>query len=83
MILCFSDTDKVRGVLCFGGLQMLVVEVAVGLWTKGAKGMKSLPVLPGEKFRRYNSLVNDEAEPTIFVVQHTSQAYPAYLITYH
>jgi hypothetical protein len=62
---------------------MLVAEVAVGLWTKGAKGMKTLPLLPGEKFRRYNSLVNDEAEPTIFVVQHTSQAYPAYLITYH
>ena len=63
--------------------QMLVAEVAVGLWTKGAKGMRTCPLLPGEKYRRYNSLVNDEAEPSIFVVQHTSQAYPAYLITYH
>jgi hypothetical protein len=62
---------------------MLVAEVAVGRWTKGAKGMRNCPLLPGEKFRRYNSLVNDEASPSIFVVQHTSQAYPAYLISYH
>jgi len=62
---------------------MLVVEVAVGLYTKGAKGMRACPLLPGERFRRYNSLVNDEASPSIFVVQHTSQAYPSFLITYH
>ncbi len=41
------------------------------------------PLLPGEKYRRYHSLVNNEANPSIFVVQHTSQAYPAYLITFH
>ena len=63
--------------------QMLLAEVAVGLWAKGAQGMRSCPVLPGEKYRRYNSLVNDVTAPSIFVVQHTSQAYPAYLITYH
>ena len=62
---------------------MLVVEVAVGLWAKGAKGMRDWPLLPGEKYWKYNSLVNNVAEPTIFVVQDKSQAYPAYLITYH
>ncbi len=41
------------------------------------------PLLPGEKYRRYNSLVDNEADPSIFVVQHSSQAYPAYLLTFH
>ena len=50
---------------------------------QGDKGMRMCPLLPGEAYRRYNSLVNDEDAPSIFVVQHTSQAYPAYLVTYH
>lgn len=66
-----------------GQRQMLVVEVAVGRWAQGKRGLKSCPVIPGEKYTRYNSLVNDPGNPSIFVVQHSSQAYPAYLITYH
>ena len=41
------------------------------------------PLQPGETFRRYHSLVNDAASPSIFVVQHSSQAYPAYIIDFH
>ena len=37
----------------------------------------------GQQYARYNSLVNNVKDPSIFVVQHSSQAYPAYLITYH
>jgi hypothetical protein len=66
-----------------GQKQMLLVEVVVGRWTKGGRGMKMCPLLPGEKYKRYDSLVDNPADPTIFVVQHSSQAYPAYLITYH
>ena len=62
---------------------MLLVDVAVGQSTTGSEGMKAYPLLPGEKYKRYNSLVNDVKNPRIFVVQHSSQAYPAYLITYH
>jgi poly [ADP-ribose] polymerase 7/11/12/13 len=69
--------------LANGQKQMLLAEVVVGRWAKGQKGLKECPLLPGEAYRRYNSLVNDVANPSIFVVQHTSQAYPAYLITYH
>ena len=43
----------------------------VGRWTRGAPGLKSCPLLPGEEFRRYNSLVDKEADPHIFVVQVT------------
>ena len=43
----------------------------MGRWTRGAPGLKSCPLLPGEEFRRYNSLVDKEADPRIFVVQVT------------
>jgi hypothetical protein len=75
--------DYARKVPSSGGLrQMLVVEVMVGKWTKGKKRMKVCPLLPGERYNRFNSLVNDQSDPSIFVVHHSNQAYPAYLITY-
>jgi poly [ADP-ribose] polymerase 7/11/12/13 len=66
-----------------GQRKMLVAEVVVGMWTKGRQGMREMPLLPGERFRRYHALVNDEQSPSIFVVQHSSQAYPAYLLAFH
>ena len=75
-------SDDYACTLPSGQKQMLVAEVVVGRWTKGAKGIKIYPELPGS-FQRYDSLVNDEADPSIFVVQHSSAAYPAYLIYYH
>ena len=45
--------------------------------------MKQYPLLPGEQHKRYDSLADRETDPSVFVVQHSSQAYPAYLITYH
>ena len=69
--------------LSSGQRQMLVVEVVVGRWTTGRAGLKECPLIPGEKYRRFNSLSNREDDPSIFVIQHTSQAYPAYVITYH
>jgi len=45
--------------------------------------MRMPPLVSGEQYIRFDSLVDDEANPTIFVVQEGSQAYPAYLITYH
>ena len=63
--------------------QMLLVDVLLGRWAKGAKGMKMPPLLPGESQSRFNSLVDNVDDPTIFVVQHSNQAYPSFLITYH
>ena len=65
-----------------GQKQLIVAEVLVGKWVKGQQGMKVYPPLPGEKYKKYNSLVNNAANPSIFVVQQSSQAYPAYLLTY-
>ena len=62
---------------------MLVAEVALGRWAAGRGPMQECPLLPGEQYTRYNSLVNSVADPTIFVVQHSNQCYPAYAVTYH
>ena len=69
--------------LVSGKKQMLVAEVVVGQWAQGAGGMKTCPLLPGHKYHSYNSLCDNTDNPSIFVIQHTSQAYPAYVITYH
>ena len=63
--------------------QMMLVDVLVGLSTQGAEGMRVYPLLPGQSYAGYNSLVNRVQDPSIFVVQHSNQAYPSYLITYH
>ena len=65
-----------------GRRQMLVASVALGRCTKGRKGERMPPLLPESQFDRFNSFVNDEANPSIFVVQDGSQAYPKYRITY-
>ena len=69
--------------LASGDKQMMLVDVLAGLSTQGAQGMKVCPFLPGQSYARYNSLVNRVQDPSIFVVQHSNQAYPSYLITYH
>jgi len=66
-----------------GQHKMIVAEVLVGRSTKGRQGDKKMPPLPGEAYKKYNSLVDSVADPSIFVVQHSNQAYPAYLLTYH
>jgi hypothetical protein len=62
--------------------KMLLNRVIVGEWVQGAPGMKLYPLAKGEQWRQCNSLVNDEKHPSIFVIQHAYQAYPAYVITY-
>ncbi len=61
--------------------KMLLNRVIVGQWVKGEEGMKLYPKVKGEKYQ-YHSLVNDEKNPSIFVIQHSNQTYPAYVITY-
>ena len=77
----YSD-DYARSLGGSGQKQMLLVDVLVGRFAQGKEGMKVCPLLPGAEFARYNSLVDRPTDPSIFVVQHSNQAYPAYLITY-
>jgi poly [ADP-ribose] polymerase 7/11/12/13 len=79
----YSDSYACR--TASGKKKMLVVDVVVGLWTQGCKGLKQMPLLPqaGGGYLRYHSLVDSTEDPSVFVVQQTGQGYPAYLITYH
>jgi poly [ADP-ribose] polymerase 7/11/12/13 len=78
-----SYSNNFACILPNGQRQMLAAEVVVGRCARGSAGMRQCPLLPRERFKRFNSLVDNEANPSIFVVQNSSQAYPAYLITYH
>ena len=78
-----SYSDIFAGVLPTGQKCLIAAYVVVGRWAPGRSGMKSCPLLPGESFRRYNSLVDNVDNPSMFVIQEPGQAYPAYLITYH
>ena len=67
-----------------GQKQMMIVDVLIGRTTKGSKGMKKPPLVPGKgPYTHYNAFVDDEAHPSIFVIQYSNQAYPLYVITYH
>ena len=73
--------------LACGKREMLLNRVLVGLSTKGKKGTKLYPKVQAsgasaQSSVLYHSLVDDLQSPTIFVVRHSYQAYPAYLITY-
>lgn len=76
-------SDSYARCLPSGKKQMLLVDVLVGRHTQGAKGMKTCPQVPGEGYNRFNSLVDNVERPSIYVVQHSHQAYPKYLITYY
>mmetsp|Transcript_63191 Transcript_63191/g.131430 ORF Transcript_63191/g.131430 Transcript_63191/m.131430 type:complete len:520 (+) Transcript_63191:145-1704(+) len=70
------------------GLRTTVVaRVVVGQWTQGRTGMKAPPPLPGQPGQRYDSLVDRGSgapwdQPSIFVIQDTVSAYPAYVVSY-
>lgn len=64
-----------------GSRQMLMCLVMTGIPCLGGEHQKG--VLPfRHKPYRYNSAVDSLSNPEIFIVQHPSAAYPAYLITY-
>ena len=65
-----------------GNQHMFVCSVLIGEYTKGTRDMKVAPSLrPGSK-DVFDSLVNNEKDPTIFVALTDAQAYPEYLITF-
>ena len=59
------------------------VDTAVGRWAQGRQGMQLPPNRPdGAPGDRYDTLVDNVRGPSIFVVPQSSQAYPAYVLTY-
>ncbi len=63
---------------------MFLAKVLVGSYTLGRQNYRKPPPLyPGQPYgRTYDSCVNDESNPEIYVVFDTAQCYPEYVIEY-
>ncbi|MED6253919.1 hypothetical protein ATANTOWER_008100 [Ataeniobius toweri] len=72
----FSPADK-------SGLKRLyVARVLTGRYTVGHPAMKTPPPRGAEAADCFDSLVDNQQQPAIFVIFHDDQAYPEYLITF-
>ena len=78
----YSAQDKYAKPHTDGTRRMFVCNVIIGEYTKGTKKMKAAPELPSDTNKRYDTLVDDESNPTIYVAMKDGQAYPEYVITY-
>lgn len=65
------------------GLKRLyVARVLTGRYTVGNSSMKATPPRGSDPTDCFDSLVNNQQQPTMFVIFHDDQAYPEYLITF-
>ncbi|XP_063049641.1 protein mono-ADP-ribosyltransferase PARP14-like, partial [Engraulis encrasicolus] len=66
-----------------GEKRMYLARVLVGDYTKGAGGMICPPAKnPRNAADTYDSMTDNPANPTMFIVFHDVQAYPEYIITF-
>ena len=66
-----------------GDRSMYLARVLVGKHTAGKQGMKTPPAIDtSRKEILYDSVVNKDENPTIFVVFNDFHVYPKYLITF-
>ena len=63
--------------------KMYIAKVLVGEYTKGEKGMKAPPSKndPKNPGVRYDSVVDNIRNPTMYVIFQDNQYYPEYLLT--
>ncbi|XP_034020346.1 protein mono-ADP-ribosyltransferase PARP14-like isoform X2 [Thalassophryne amazonica] len=73
---CFSPPDT------SGLKRVLVARVLTGRYTVGVKSMVAPPPRAADPTDCYDSLVDNQQKPTMFVIFHDNQAYPEYLITF-
>lgn len=59
---------------------MLLADVVTGAYATGRRGMRTPPINRGIDL--FDSVVDDEFAPSIFVVFKDASAYPKYLIKY-
>lgn len=65
-----------------GEKHMYLCQVLTGDYTSGKSGMVAPPSKTLNSVERYDSVVDNEANPQIFVVFHDNHAYPEYLIKF-
>ena len=78
----YSAQDKYSAPTKDGHKHIFVCNVIVGKFITGNRQMKIAPPLPGNEHLLYDTLVDNESSPTIYVAMTDSQAYPEYLITF-
>ena len=63
--------------------KLYMAKVLVGNYVRGCQGMKAPPFKedPNNPGVRYDSVVNDPSNPSIYVIFQDNQCYPEYLIT--
>ena len=57
-------------------------RVLTGQYTLGKQDFIDAPLRPGSQVLRYDSVVNNDQDPMIYVIFRDSQAYPEYLVTF-
>ncbi|XP_028261577.1 protein mono-ADP-ribosyltransferase PARP14-like isoform X2 [Parambassis ranga] len=62
--------------------RLFVARVLTGRYTKGDRNMVAAPARGPDTTDCYDSLVDNEQQPSMFVIFHDDQAYPEYLITF-
>ncbi|XP_048391291.1 protein mono-ADP-ribosyltransferase PARP12-like [Stegostoma tigrinum] len=65
-----------------GAMTMFVARVLVGQFVKGVSSYLRPPLRDGSKSSYYDSCVNDDSNPSIFVIFEKHQIYPEYVIEY-
>ncbi|XP_015257731.1 PREDICTED: poly [ADP-ribose] polymerase 14-like [Cyprinodon variegatus] len=66
-----------------GMKRLYVARVLTGRYTVGKSAMKAPPPRGADRTDCYDSLVDNQQIPTMFVIFHDDQAYPEYLITFN
>ncbi|XP_068184872.1 poly(ADP-ribose) polymerase family member 14-related sequence 1 isoform X2 [Antennarius striatus] len=61
---------------------MYLCRVLTGDYTLGHQNMIAPPSKNSVSIQKYDSVVDNEAHPNMFIIFHDSQAYPEYLITF-
>ncbi len=66
-----------------GHSYLFYARVLSGIYTNGQNGMIGPPNVGRDGTDKYDSTVDDDQDPTIFVIYKDTQAYPDYLVTYN
>ena len=62
---------------------MYLAKVLAGKYADGEKGMRQPPPIDQERLDlRFDSVVDNSDDPSIFVIFHDDQCYPEYLVTF-
>ncbi len=80
----YSADDTYSRPNVLGEKRLFLSLVLLGHYTRGDSSMKVAPIRPGPPgvVLKFDSTVDIEDAPSIFVVYHDAQAYPEYLITF-